>query len=132
MLNYSSAATAAISRLHTVSSGNLNVNGILAGIINVDSGAVLSGTGTLGNVTNNGTIAPGNSIGTMHVNTFVNNSSGIYQVELNAAGQSDEIIASGTAVINGGELQVTPAPGTYLKGTTYTIIDAAGGLTGHV
>ncbi len=115
----------------TVVSGILNVNGILGGALTVNSGATLSGTGFLGNVTNNGTIAPGNSIGTIHVNNFINNSTGIYQAEINSSGASDEIVASGTATLNGGELVVTADPGIYMTGTTYTLIDAAGGLAGQ-
>lgn len=118
----------------TIVGGTLNVTGILAGSLLINSGTTLSGTGVLGNVTNSGTISPGSpgsAIGTLHVNNFVNNPSGIYQAQINSAGQADQIMAAGTATLNGGTLAVTAFPGIYLKGTTYTIIDAAGGLTGQ-
>lgn len=114
-----------------VVSGNLRVNGILGGSLTVFNGATLSGTGFLGNVTNNGIIAPGNPLGPLHIANFVNSSTGIYLAEINGSGQSSEIITTGTAILNGGELIVTADPGIYLKGTTYTLIDAAGGLFGQ-
>jgi fibronectin-binding autotransporter adhesin len=114
----------------TIVSGNLNVNGILGGTTIVDAGAILSGTGFLGNVINNGTIKPGNSIGTIHVVNFINNPTGIYQVEINGFGASSQIAASGTASLNGGEIVITADPGTYIKGTTYTLINTGAGLTG--
>ncbi len=115
----------------TIAAGTLNVNGILGGLLTVNNGTTLSGNGFLGNVTNNGIIAPGNSIGTIHVNNFVNNSTGTYIAEISGTGASDEIVSTGTAVLNGGQLIVTADPGIYLKGTTYTLIDADAGLTGQ-
>jgi fibronectin-binding autotransporter adhesin len=114
----------------TVEEGILNMNGTLGGILTINVGAKLTGTGFLDTVFNNGTIAPGNSIGTIHVVNFTNNATGIYQVEINGAGAGTKIQASNTAAIDGGQLIVTADPGIYLKGTTYVIIDAAAGLTG--
>ena len=112
----------------TVTTGNLNVNAILGGTTTTNIGAILSGIGTLGNVFNNGTIKPGNSIGTIHVANFVNGPTGIYQAEINGAGASTQIAASGTAMLNGGEIVVTADPGIYLAGTTYTLISTGGGI----
>lgn len=111
--------------------GNLNVNGILGGLITVANGGTLSGNGILGNVINNGLISPGNSIGTLQMNSFVNNPSGVYEAEINSMGQSDQLLVATTATLNGGTLVVSAAPGIYIKGTTYTIIEAAGGLAGQ-
>ena len=59
-------------------------------------------------------MAPGNSIGTLNVNgNFVQNAGSTYQVEVNAAGQSDRINVSGTATINGGTVQVLAQSGSY-------------------
>ena len=58
---------------------------------------------------------------------------GTYQVEVNAAGQNDRINVSGapgTATINGGTVQVLAQPGNYGRSTTYTILNATGGVTG--
>jgi autotransporter-associated beta strand protein len=119
----------------SVMAGTLAVNGSLAGNVTVGSAGTLGGNGTIaGVVTNNGTIAPGNSIGLLTVNgSFVQSAGSIYQVELNAAGQNDRINvtgAPGTAVIQGGTVQVLAAGGTYGKSTTYTILNASGGVSG--
>ena len=114
----------------TVNAGGLVVNGSLASNVTVNGG-VLSGTGSLGGlVTNGGILAPGNSIGTLTVNGNFTQNGGIYQVEANAAGQSDRINVAGTATINGGSVQVLAQNGTYARKTTYTILNAAGGLSG--
>jgi autotransporter-associated beta strand protein len=119
----------------SVMAGTLAVNGSLAGNVTVGAAGTLGGNGTIaGLVTNNGTIAPGNSIGLLTVNgSFVQSAGSIYQVELNAAGQNDRINvtgAPGTAVIQGGTVQVLAAGGTYGKSTTYTILNATGGVSG--
>ena len=114
----------------TVNAGGLVVNGSLASNVTVNGGA-LSGTGSFGGlVANGGVLAPGNSIGTFAVNgNFIQNG-GVYQVEVNAAGQSDRINVAGTATINGGTVQVVAQNGTYARNTTYTILNATGGLSG--
>ena len=56
-----------------------------------------------------------------------------YQVEINAAGQGDRINVSGapgTAIIQGGTVQVLAQPGSYGASTTYTIVNATGGRSG--
>ncbi|HEV2652352.1 MAG TPA: autotransporter domain-containing protein [Rhizomicrobium sp.] len=115
-----------------VDGGVLSVNGTLASAVTVNAGATLKGIGTVAGVTvgSGGTIAPGNSIGTLHVAGNVNLGAGsTYQVEVNAAGQSDLISATGTATLNGGTVQVVVAPGAYTAETTYTIL-TAGSVTG--
>jgi outer membrane autotransporter protein len=107
------------------------VNGSLAGSVTVNSGGMIGGNGTVGGlVSNGGTFAPGNSIGTLNVNGNLVQNGGTYQVEANAAGQSDKINVSGTAAINGGTVQVLAQPGVYAANTTYTILSAGGGVAG--
>ena len=113
-----------------VESGVLIVEGRLGGTVNVLPGAQLQGTGTAGNVMLAGTIAPGNSIGTMNVGSITFQAGSIYQVEVNAAGRSDKIVATGTATLTGGSVQVLAGSGNYSPTTTYTILTAAGGRTG--
>ena len=114
-----------------VNAGTLTVNGSLAGAVTVGSSAVLSGTGRVAGLTNNGgTIAPGNSMGTLTVTGNFAQNGGIYQVEVNAAGQNDRINATGSANLNGGTVQVLAQSGTYARNTTYTILNATGGLNG--
>jgi outer membrane autotransporter protein len=116
----------------TVNGGGLVVNGTLASGVTVNGG-FLGGTGTIAALTVNGggTLAPGNSIGTVTVTgNYVHNAGGIYQVEINAAGQSDRTNVTGTATLNGGTVQMTGASGNYAATTTYTIVNATGGVTG--
>ena len=117
----------------TVDAGTLLVNGTLVGPLAVLDGGRLGGNGTVGTTTvvSGGTIAPGNSIGTLHVAGNATMAAGsIYQVEIDAAGQSDLLAATGTVTLGGGEVVVLDAPGSYAAGTSYTIITAAGGVSG--
>ena len=117
----------------TVFGTSLALNGNLgASSVTLDTGSTLSGNGTAGNLLANASIlAPGNSIGTLSVNgTFAQNG-GTYQLDLNGQGQSDLINVGGTAVLNGGVVQVQAAQGSYARRTTYTIVSAGGGLSGQ-
>ena len=53
-------------------------------------------------------------------------------VEANAQGQSDRVNVSGTATINGATVQLVAAPGNYGTSTTYTILNATGGVSRHL
>ena len=115
----------------SIEHGTLAVNGTLGGTLDVWTGGRLQGVGTVGNTIVSGVIAPGNSIGTLNVAgniAFMGGS--IYEVEVNAAGQTDLIKASGTATINGGSVQVLAGSGNYAPQTQYTILTATGGRTG--
>ncbi|MCC8428674.1 autotransporter domain-containing protein [Reyranella aquatilis] len=105
-------------------------NGTIAG--NVNNMGVLSGTGTIfGNVTNAGVVAPGNSIGTLSVTGNYTQTGGTFQAEVNATRQSDRLNATGTATIGAGStVVVLPQAGSYAPRTTYTLLNATGGLTG--
>ncbi len=99
---------------------------------NVLSGT-LAGNVTIGglNVASGGTVAPGASIGTINVNGNVSFGPGsIYQVEVNSAGQSDRIAATGTATLTGGTVQTRVLSNGFGPSTTYTILTATGGRTG--
>ncbi|MEJ0050232.1 MAG: autotransporter domain-containing protein [Methylovirgula sp.] len=116
----------------TVAAGTLDVNGTLASIATVDSGAILKGNGTLGGlaVASGGVVAPGNSIGTLNIAGNVAFASGsIYQVEANAAGAADKISASGVTTLGGGHVQVLAQSGNYTA-QTYTILTSAAGVDG--
>ncbi len=114
-----------------VNSGRLAVNGSLVSNVFVNSG-ILGGDGSVGgiDVGSGATIAPGNSIGTLTATSITFAPSSIYQVEINSGGQSDKIVASGAATINGGTVQVLAQSGNYIPGTTYTILTASGGVSG--
>ncbi|HEY4166696.1 MAG TPA: autotransporter domain-containing protein [Reyranella sp.] len=119
----------------TVAAGRLAVNGSITSDVTVATGGNLGGSGTItGNVVNNGIVSPGNSIGTLAISGSYTQAAGsFYQVEVNAAGASDRIDVTGvpgTATINGGTVNVIAAPGSYARSTTYTIVNATGGVTG--
>ncbi|WP_208430651.1 autotransporter outer membrane beta-barrel domain-containing protein, partial [Methyloligella halotolerans] len=116
-----------------VNAGTLAVNGSIANSTVTVNGGALGGTGTVGSTTimSGGTFAPGNSIGTLNVAGNVTfNSGSTYQVEVDAAGNSDLINASGTATLNGGTVEVLAQSGTYDGITTYTILTAGAGVNG--
>ncbi|MDP1961525.1 MAG: autotransporter domain-containing protein [Reyranella sp.] len=119
----------------SVTGGRLAVNGSIASNVDVGPVGSLAGSGTIaGTVTNRGILAPGNSIGTLTVTGSYTQAAGsTYQVETNAAGQADLTNvngAPGTATINGGTVQALAGPGVYAPSTTYTILNATGGVTG--
>jgi uncharacterized protein with beta-barrel porin domain len=126
------SGTATISGGTTVTAGGLVVSGSLASNTTIGSSGTLGGTGKItGNLTNSGTLAPGNIGSAFTVSgNLVHNSGAIYQVGANAAGQSDRVNVGGTATINGGTVQVVAASGTYSPTTTYTIVNATGGVSG--
>ncbi|WP_192841594.1 autotransporter outer membrane beta-barrel domain-containing protein, partial [Fulvimarina pelagi] len=98
------------------------------------NGGVLGGDGTVGSFVANsgGTIAPGNSIGTLNVAGNATFQSGsVYEVEIAADGTGDQVRAD-TATINGGTVDVvTLDPYTaYTDGQRYTIVSTANGRTG--
>jgi outer membrane autotransporter protein len=115
----------------TVAGGGLVVNGALASGVVVEAAGALGGSGTInGDVGTAGLIAPGNSIGTLKVvGNYTQAAGSVYQVEVNAAGQSDLIDVTGHATISGGSV-VLGANGTYRRNTTYTILTASAGVDG--
>ncbi|PLP56296.1 hypothetical protein CYK37_26310 [Mesorhizobium loti] len=118
-----------------VANGILSVDGSLGGTVNVLAGGRLQGKGTLGGlaVANGSIIAPGNSIGTLNVAGDVTLGAGsTYEVEIAGNGTSDRIAATGKATLGGGKVAVTAldAETSYRNGQSYTILTAAGGVTG--
>lgn len=116
------------------SGGALLANGAIGGAVIVNNGGLLGGTGTVGGLLalSGSTVAPGNGIGTLSVAGNAAFAPGsVYQVEANAAGQSDRLAVSGTATLAGGTVQVLAQPGTYNPRTPYAILNAAGGISGQ-
>ncbi len=112
-----------------VDAGTLVVNGTLGSAVSVESGGRLGGSGTIGGLTlqNLATLAPGNSIGTLSVNGAASFGAGsTYAVEVNAAGRSDRLVATGAVTIDpAAQVSVAAADGTYALATTYTIASGA-------
>ncbi|MBP1850137.1 autotransporter outer membrane beta-barrel domain-containing protein [Rhizobium halophytocola] len=121
-----------------VTAGAMLVNGNAGGsLFTVDTGGLLGGSGFLGNaaILAGGTLAAGTSIGTLTVGGDVSFAGGsVLQVELDDAGDAD-LVASGTAHIDGGTVHVLAANrtddgSTYDPSKTYTILTAADGVAG--
>jgi outer membrane autotransporter protein len=120
----------------SISGGRFAVDGKLGGNSLVLGNGVFGGTGTVKNLQANlgGTIAPGGVLGnTMGTLTVTGNlgfaGASVYQVKVNATGQSDKLVVAGTADIAGGSVQVAAGTGAYAANTAYTIL-TAGTLTG--
>ncbi len=110
----------------TVEEGTLIANGSFTSDIEVDLNGILKGNGSIAaDVTVVGTIAPGESIGTLTMGSYTNNG-GTYEAELNNLGESDLINVTGLATINGGTVLVSSAGGGYVYQTPYTIVTSAG------
>ncbi|MDH5821743.1 autotransporter domain-containing protein [Luteimonas sp. RD2P54] len=115
----------------SLEAGALRIDGTLGGTLAVASGALLGGTGTLGSVDNAGTVAAGDSIGTLTLaGDYVHRAGAVLAVEIEPGGSADLLDVAGSATLEGGLVEVAKAPGQYAGGTRYTLIDAAGGLSG--
>ena len=87
--------------------GNLTVNGSLCGDVNVLGGGRLGGAGTVCNTVNAGTVAPGNSIGTLTVAGSYTGNGGTMEIEAELgadASPTDRLVVTngtsgGTAVV---------------------------------
>ncbi len=105
--------------------------------IHIDPSSTLAGHwhvgGTL-HASNGARIAPGNSIGTLTTAAINWGPGTLYEVEVNAKGESDSIHVSGPAAANirHTALQVKPetGPTDYRLDHNYTILTAAGGIDG--
>ena len=106
--------------------GTLSVNGVINGLVTVNAGGTLGGTGTIDNVVvNGGMLAPGNSIGTLNVaGSLTFSAASSYMVEISGA-SSDLTQVAGAATLGGATVVVVPT-GTVTK--QYTILTATGGV----
>lgn len=74
-----------------------------------------------GSVSNRGTIAPGNSIGTLTISgTYTHESTATYACEIAAAGTSD-LIKAGSANLKGGTVNATLPRSFYRGGESWTL-----------
>jgi fibronectin-binding autotransporter adhesin len=115
----------------TVNAGTLAVNGSIAASsgLTVGVGGTVGGTGFLPSAIINGTLAPGNSIGTITVNGNLGFGAGsTYAVEVSPTA-ADRTNVTGTATLTGATAVATYEPGSYVA-KQYVIVNAAGGVVG--
>lgn len=109
-----------------IEAGKLVVNGSLASSVRILKNGTLGGTLSIGgNLTNLGTLAPGNSPGTLTVNgNYVE--AGTLDIEvwgLAAGTQHDQVVVSGTATFQAGSnLKVTKTGGTFDLARTQSVV----------
>jgi uncharacterized protein with beta-barrel porin domain len=116
--------------------GTLNQNATLANInLTTLAGTTLGMSGAVRNLSVAGDFNPG-GVGTTGSATvggnFVMASTGTYFADISATGASDLVSVTGTATLNGGRVSVNSLSPDSAFGNTasYTILNAAGGLTG--
>lgn len=123
----------------SIQQGTLSVTGTITSAPTVAHGATLMGTGTVGSVTNDGIVQPGNSaIGNLNVNgNFTQNADGTTQVIVNSSGNSPgvnngHLTVSGTANLDGTLNVIAVGGGNFNTGLKYTILNTtgAGGVSG--
>jgi fibronectin-binding autotransporter adhesin len=123
----------------TVSNGTLRVNntsgsGTGSGPLGVEAGGTLGGTGIVaGAVTirNGGTLAPGNSVGTLTLGSLTLDPGSDLQIEIQDAFTFDKLVLSG-GVSLGGKLDLIFLNGFVPSSSnTFTIITAPGGISGN-
>ncbi|MDY0189316.1 MAG: autotransporter domain-containing protein [Desulfuromonas sp.] len=105
-----------------IDSGFLALNGQIGGQITISQWGTLGGVGTItGDVINSGSIAPGNSIGTLTIyGDFVQEANGVFEVDV-GSGVADELTVFGTAELAGNLLVL---PNGYATAGSYSFIDA--------
>jgi uncharacterized protein with beta-barrel porin domain len=130
--NWSLIGTSTFSGPVTINGGTLSVNGDISSAsgVTVNAGGALGGTGTVRNVDiNGGTLAPGNSIGTLNVLgslTFTAASTYLIEVSPSFADRSNVV---GAAVLGGASVRAVFSPGSYIS-KQYTILSAMSGVSG--
>ena len=126
--------------LTTVSGGRLDLASAAAPFpilinsnVQVDAGATFGGNGTVNNtLTVDGTVSPGNAIGTLTVGNVVFNDGSVLEAEVNDSGGGDLLMVNGDADIQPGvSVRALPEPGDYSgMGVTVPILTATGVCNG--
>ena len=116
----------------TVLGGTLRVDGSIASSdLVVERGAILSGTGVVGDTVVRGTVAPGNSVGKLTVNGDYEQQAGsTYVLEIQDRTRSDSLVVTGAVTLeDGASLVVNPMDRLALD-FEYHIMTVGGSLTG--
>ncbi len=116
----------------TVSAGTLSVTGAIASgsTTSVASGATLTGSGSVGPVNNSGTVVSGLAAGdTLTVNgAFTQSTADATVTALVTPSAASLLSITGAATLDG-TLELSLQPTIYPAGTSFNVINAAGGRT---
>jgi len=116
--------TSNISDAIDIQEGEIQAFGKAGGITSILANGALSGNGQFVDVVNSGRVIPGASIGQQIITgDYTQLPSGLLEIELNDQGESDQLIVSQTAFLDG-QISILPDPGVYSTGDSYTIITA--------
>jgi len=113
-----------------VDQGEIILDGKTAGAVQVGSSGVFRSSGIVGSLTNAGLVSVINprEVRTLYVKgDYTQSSTGTLAVKITPT-SADKLSVSGTARLDG-TLSVTPQSGTYVSGTTYTVV-SAGAVSG--
>jgi uncharacterized protein with beta-barrel porin domain len=121
-----------------IHSGTVRLNGNVGGSVTVEPGATLGGNATItGSLTNEGIVAPGNSVGTISAAGYSQSSGAVLEIEIakSASGvlNGDRLLVSGTASLAAGSMiHVTPEVAAsrrvFATGDTFQFLTAASGV----
>ena len=115
----------------TVAGGTLVQLGSIAGLLGVESGAALRGTGTMGSVTNEGLVAPGLSIGALSLaGDYTQATAGALEIEFNDRNEFDVLNVGGAATLAGNVDYLPDTSSLFAEDLVYTFLPAAGGVAG--
>lgn len=114
---------------YAVNGGVLDLNGfdVSMSLLTGAGGTVRTGGASLGI----GTLAPGNGVGTLTIDGDLALKAGsTYQVDIAPNGSSDKVTVTGKTTLEGGNIYISKAAGTYMPGQRYSILTANGGVNG--
>nr|WP_298725288.1 autotransporter domain-containing protein [uncultured Steroidobacter sp.] len=116
----------------TIAAGSVNLRAaaVQTNEFRIESGTTLTGVGSFsGNLYSAGMVSPGNSPGVIHVaGNYAQDAGGVLISEILPTG-TDLLDVAGTATLAGTH-RVNVEYGLYLDGTTQTLLQAGGGITG--
>jgi len=117
----------------SINGGALKINGSITSDVTVNPLTELTGIGTIHGAVDlkiGSFLVPGNSIGTLTVDSALFEAGSQFLIDLNSAGASSSLVAtgaSGISVTAGSNILVFPETGTYQGGTTYEILHTTTG-----
>ena len=115
----------------SLNAGVLVVDGTIVGPLTSAPGSDLGGTGSVGDVTLYGTIAPGdNAIGVLTASSINFQAASVLAIEMNPI-EASLLQVTGVVEISGPTLiVVTEESGSYTSDTKYKVLQASGPITG--